>query len=556
MSIKRAIIASLFVQLATTHLQAQLKAGPYQVISSEDFESPKKHAIGDPIPYGSDGIIQVNRQKLESFSFQKFSNDLKYQKENTVSTEGKFNDRVGYQTFLKLKNKTYLLTREVFKDEEKEGVTALEFSPKNLDFTGEAKNLFKSSDKVQMKGMMMGFAPVYGGQTYGSPSNMGGYQLKLSKDKTKFLYTYSLVNKEKKDILNKEVIGMQVFDENLVKVWGTEYEMPYTEAKMDNLGYLLSNDGTVYLMARVYEGNTPKEGRDKEKPNFHFEIITYKKGVQKPRTASVKLDNNFFPTEAWLYENDNHEITLAGFYSKAMYKPVDGAYMLKFDPETGNFSKMKGGYYEIPTEIIKSYTSEREKRKLEKEEKKDENNDIGISNLEINEIYTLPDGSIKILAEQYVVVVSRYYDMGCKCMRTSYDVYADDIFVLSITPEGKMDWVKKIPKSQHSGGAYGPGISINSLCTGNDLHVFYIDNIKNMNLPVTEAPKRHEDGRGGFLTGVTISTKGDVKKHSLGEIEEFDTKFFIREFVPGERNNLISTERRKKRNVLYSVEVK
>jgi hypothetical protein len=77
-----------------------------------------------------------------------------------------------------------------------------------------------------------------------------------------------------------------------------------------------------------------------------------------------------------------------------------------------------------------------------------------------------------------------------------------------------------------------------------------------MNLPVTEAPKRHEDGRGGFLTGVTISTKGDVKKHSLGEIEEFDTKFFIREFVPGERNNLISTERRKKRNVLYSVEVK
>lgn len=553
MSIKRTIVASLFASITSISLQAQLKAGPYKVISSEDFESPKKHAIGDPIPYGADGIIQVNRQKLESFSFQKFSNDLKFEKENTVSTEGKFNDRVNYQTFLKLKTKTYLLAREVFKDEEKEGVTALEFSPKNLDFTGQAKNLFKSSDKVQMG--RVGFMPLYGGMTFGSPSNMGGYNLKVSKDKTKFLYTYALVVKEKKDELNKDIIGMQVFDENLGKVWGAEFEMPYTEAKMDNLGYLLADDGTVYLMARVYEGINPKDGKDKKKPNFHFEILTYKKGGQKAKTASVKLDNNFFPTEAWLYEQDDHSLTLAGFYSKAMNKPVDGAYMLKFDPETGTFAKVKGGYYEIPSDIIKSYTSEREKRKLEKEETKDENSDIGISNLEINEIYTLPDGSIKILAEQYNLVVSHYYDMSCKCMRTSYDVYADDIFVLSITPEGKMDWVKKIPKSQHSNGAYGPGISINSLLVGSDLHIFYIDNLKNMNLPVTEAPKRHEDGRGGFLTGVSVSTKGDVKKYSLGEIEEFDTKFFIREFVLGERNNLISTERRKKRNVLYSVEV-
>ena len=537
----------------TSHLNAQLKAGPYVVKNSEEFESPKKHLVSDPIPYGNDGIIQVNRRGLKSISFQKFSNDLKFEKENTVDLEGKFNDRVNYQSFIKFKNKTYLLAREVFRDEEVEGITALEFSPKNLDFVGTAKNLFKSSDKVQMSRFSVGFAP-YGVPVYGTPADMGGYDLKISEDKTKFLYTYSLVNKERNDKINKEVIGMQVFDENLVKLWGDDFEMPYTEAKMDNIGFILSDDGIVYLMAKVYEGDTPKEGKDKKKPNYHFEILVYSKGKKAPKIIKIKLDN-YFPTEAWVYENASHDIDITGFYSKASNKPVDGAYMIKLDVETGTFTKVKGGYYEIPTDIIKSFTSEREKRKLDKQADKDEDNDIGISNLEINEIYMMDDGSTKIVAEQYLVQVTYYYDMNCKCMRTKYDTYADDIFVMSISADGKLEWTKKIPKAQHANGAYGAGISINTMKVGSDIHIFYIDNIKNLNLSVNEAPKRHEDRRGGFLTGVTITSKGDVKKYSLGEIETYDTNFYIREFVDGGRNNLISTERRKKRNILFSVEV-
>ena len=537
----------------TSHLNAQLKAGPYVVKNSEEFESPKKHLVSDPIPYGNDGIIQVNRRGLKSISFQKFSNDLKFEKENTIDLEGKFNDRVNYQSFIKFKNKTYLLAREVFRDEEVEGITALEFSPKNLDFVGTAKNLFKSSDKVQMSRFSIGFAP-YGVPVYGTPADMGGYDLKISEDKTKFLYTYSLVNKERNDKINKEVIGMQVFDENLVKLWGDDFEMPYTEAKMDNIGFILSDDGIVYLMAKVYEGDTPKEGKDKKKPNYHFEILVYSKGKKAPKIIKIKLDN-YFPTEAWVYENASHDIDITGFYSKASNKPVDGAYMIKLDVETGTFTKVKGGYYEIPTDIIKSFTSEREKRKLDKQADKDEDNDIGISNLEINEIYMMDDGSTKIVAEQYLVQVTYYYDMNCKCMRTKYDTYADDIFVMSISADGKLEWTKKIPKAQHANGAYGAGISINTMKVGSDIHIFYIDNIKNLNLSVNEAPKRHEDRRGGFLTGVTITSKGDVKKYSLGEIETYDTNFYIREFVDGGRNNLISTERRKKRNILFSVEV-
>lgn len=553
---KSNLIIATYIGLSALSLttMAQVTSGPYTVRNSVEFESPKKHVVSDPIAYGDLGIIQVNINQPESFSFQLFNNDLEYQKENTVKTEGKLNDRVQYERIMKFKNKTYVFFRDVFREEKKEGISALEFSPKDLDFVGNSVNLFKSSDKVR----------VYGGDVYNPAygSNAGktsayGYNFILSEDETKFLYTYSLVPKERKDELSKDIIGMYIFDENLKQVWGEEHQMPYSEAKMDNLGYTLANDGKVYLLAKVYEGVNPKDGKskDKKEPNYHFEILVYDKGVKTPKTIEIKLDNNF-PKSAYIYEDASKNIVIAGFYGRAANKPVDGAFVVKLDVASGTVSKVNGGYYEIPSDIIKSFTSEREKRKMEKKEEKDEDNDIGIEHLQIKDIFAMPDGSTKIVSEQYWVKVTYYYDSSCKCMRTRYDTYADDIFVLSIDKGGKLEWVKKIPKSQHAGNAAALGLSINTYTTGNDVHVFYIDNIKNMNLPENMAPKRHEDRRGGFLTGVTINPKGDVKKHSLGEIETYETNFYIREFVDGKHSNLISTERRKKKNILFSIDIK
>ncbi len=557
---KKTILLS-FAALALSSFSSKAQdTGPYVIKASDDFTSPKRHKVTEPVGYGKDGIIQVNAKGCESFSFQSFSNDLKFQKENTVNTEALLNENTSYNRFVKLKNKTYLFVRDVNKTAKTEGISALEFSQKDLTFVGKSKNLFQSSDKVRMvsMGFMFGMsaAPAPSADGLGSASDYG-YNFVLSNDRSKFLYTYSLSPKEKKDALNNDVIGMYVYDENLVKQWGDEFEMPYTEAKMDNLGYTVGNDSKVYLLAKVYESTRPKESKDKDKklPNYHFEVMVYDKSTKKPKIIQLKLDSNF-PKEAYIYEDANHNIVVAGFYGKSVYKPVDGAYLVKLDIENGVASKINGGFYEIPSDIIKAFTSDREKRKMEKKEDKDAEGDIGVDNLKIRDIYEMPNGSTKIVSEQYVVRLTYYYDFSCKCMKTRYDTYADDIFVMSIDAKGKLEWVKKIPKAQHAPDGLGDGLSINSLVSGNDVHIFYIDNIKNLDLPSNEAPKVHENRRGGFLTAVTVTEKGDVKKYSLGEIKVFKTNFFIRGFVDGGNNNLISTERRKKKNKLISLEIK
>ena len=533
-------------------MQAQNKtAGPYTVRNSEKFEVPKKHKTMDPIPYGKLGIIQVNSRDLESFNFQLFDNNLKKIKENNSVVGNKLHDDVSMPNFVKLKNKSYLFVREVFRDTKTEGITAMEFDPNSLDFVGTGRNLFKSSDKVRMTTFTMG----WGGGSTVSPSGFDAYDFVTSDDKTKFFFSYALVPKDKHDKERKGVIGMYVSDENLKKLWSGEFEMPYTEKKMDILAYTLGNDGKVFLLAKVYEGDNAKEGRDKVVPNFHYEILIYDKGNPEPQKVQIKLEK-YYPKTVLLYQDQNQNMILAGFYSRAVNKAVDGYYMVKLDIEKGTVSKVNEGYYEIPSDIIKSYTSDREKRKMEKKERKDEDNDIGVDNLQIRKIYNMPDGTTKVVSEQYVVIANTYYDPNTHSTRTTYNTFADDIFLISIDAKGKLEWVKKLPKAQHSGDARGAGLSLNTYVTGNDLNLFYIDNIKNEHLSVNEAPKRHENGRGGYLTAIRISPNGDQKRYNLGEIDDYETNFYIRYFVDGENNNLISTERRKKEDMLFSIDIK
>lgn len=196
-------------------------------------------------------------------------------------------------------------------------MSALEFFPDKLDFANKSKNLFLAGNKVAFG--MNGF-----------------YGFDVSNDETKFMCNYSLAPKERNDKLNKEIIGMQVFDENLNKIWGEEFIMPYSEAMMDNLSYTISDDGKVYLLAKVFENDNRKEvGKDKRSPSYHFEVLVYQKDSKTPKIIGIKIDTNF-PREAYIYEDNNHSIIVAGFYAKKANEhasPIDGAYLVRLDVE-------------------------------------------------------------------------------------------------------------------------------------------------------------------------------------------------------------------------------
>lgn len=503
--------------------------GPYSINHSAEFESQDGLPLSQTNPLANGDILLTYSKgdNLEKVGFQVFSG-LTLSNSNSPKLKALFDNKKSYFERVALTTKkSFVIVREVFKDTKTEGLSAVEFSSASLDVTGEPVKLFQSSRGI-----------IGGGW---------GYGITNSNDKTKLFFKYTLHNRERKNELNKEEYGFYMYDESLKLIWGGEYEMPYTEAQMSTVDYQVSNDGKLYFLINV-RGAEGKEG--------HFEILVYSKDKKDPKVIELKLDD-YILRDTYMYEDKANNIVVAGFYSKMGNPSIDGAYMVKLDVANGKFSKLGGGYYEIPSDIIKSFMTDKQKEKLEKKEKKNEGNDkkdLGINNLEIKNIHFLENGSTVIVSEIYYVVTTTHYNG--KTTTTTYDTYANDIFVFSIDPAGNLGWIKKIPKRQHEGSASGTGISFSSAVKGNHVHLFYLDHIENFTLKENEAPKVHQSRRGGFVAGIDINEKGEVKKYNLGEAEQYETNLYCRNFIDGKKNNLIAVERKKKKNMLFSIEIK
>jgi hypothetical protein len=513
----------------------EISVGPYTLRNSSLFDSPKGHQVQSPISFGNVGIIQINPsvKDFNSYSFQLFSQDLKLKKETFIELKGRVGENVSFPFYpagsgiIKFKNKTYLFMREVMKSDKGkvDGLSVLEFFPDKLDFAPKSKNLFTAGGKVSMQGW-------------------GFYDIKVSNDQSKFLCQYALYPKDKDNKVNKEIIGLQVFDEDLNKLWGAEIEMPYVESLMDNLGFTLTNDGKVCLLAKVYEGEVEKKGKNKVPPKYHFEVFVYQKDGKEPKKIEISLDN-LYNKEAYIYETNNG-IAIAGFYGQERGRGIDGAYTVTLDIDKAVISKLNGGYYEIPTEFIKSFMSDKEVEKTE-EKMDEEGGDLELNNLHIRKIYTNSEGGIKIVSEVYFYMTSYTSNGGS----VTHNFYRDAV-VMSLKG-GKLEWINKIPKNQYSTTARG--CSINSLMVGDKLHVFWKDKPENSKLAEGEKPIRF-GGINGMLRGCMFDSKGKMTFTDIVDVAPYDMHFDIQDFVKGGNNNLISTERRSKENMIFSIDVK
>jgi len=121
-------------------------------------------------------------------------------------------------------------------------------------------------------------------------SSMGKDKIDIydSFDQSKFLMTYRRHPKVKSDKVNKDVIGMTVFDGDLKVIWEKEITMPYTEAMMDNLGYTVDSRGNAYLLARVRTGE-----------KSHLELLQYNNS-DEPKITEINAGGRYFPHGIYL----------------------------------------------------------------------------------------------------------------------------------------------------------------------------------------------------------------------------------------------------------------
>ena len=341
------------------------------------------------------------------------------------------------------------------------------------------------------------------------------YQFNKSTDSSKLLVTYVVKPKHKKEILNRDVIGFNLYDSQMKKIFASEIEMPYSEYDMDILRYKVDSRGNIYMLIKVKLNNS-LDGEDyrNDKNSFRYELTKVNQKENTLQTIKIELDNKYAKS-VLLAEDLNHDIVITGYYSDVKNSnSANGAYIIKLEnSNTNTIKKLIKTYCEFPTEVIELSKTAKEIRKLHKKEKE---NNLEIENLNLEQLVFNIDGSMMIIGQEYYVVAYTYTDG--KIPMTVNNYYYNDVLILKVDKNGKAIWCHKIPKYQS--GASNTDLSFHYHQYKNDSYFFYLDIDKNKNLSLTETPGRFKSEMGGYLTCVKIDGDGKMTKKTVLDIKD------------------------------------
>lgn len=412
---------------------------------------------------------------------------------------------------------TYFLFYSLWdKPNQKEQLFCREIDFENFGFKGKDRLIAKVDGKITNSGGDIDILNFNFG-----PSDINKFNVQTSFDSTKVLVQYRKRPIEKKDKLSKDIIGLYVFNTKMEPIYGNEYTMPYTESKMNNMDYSIDSEGNIYTLATVFDEEDSRIKKYKDgKPNFRLELLSVQQNSKDFRITKIEVGTSIV-TNLWLFETTNKQMICAGFYSEAKnakytgdLDDASGIFMFKTD-KNGEAKNVQT--YKFPVEVLNQYLTDKDKAKLEKADKADKTE---LTDLQLRQLVVQKDGSIIIVGEQYYMEITRTYNGSS--WQTDYTGHYNDIIITKIDANGKLAWMRKLPKHQRGGRQKG-GLSYQYINSSNNHYLVFLDNIKNLTLPLNKRPATHEDKRGGFLTAYKVSdASGEVGKISLLDTKDFN----------------------------------
>lgn len=226
-----------------------------------------------------DGIINLSLKKDEMIIVRFDPKTLNSTSEKVITlpeATKNFNSEIA----IDFNSKYYWLHSDWDKKSEIESLSYSKLDVVTGKMIEENRKMFEST-KIAGKYTSTGF---YNNKTTGK------YDYNFDANNKRLLVSYRLFPEEKNDKKNYDKIGLQVFDENLNKLWGNAFTMPYTEAVMDNSDFSVDAEGNAYMLAKVYDSDSRKE-RDKSTgaPAYHYEVLKFTKDSKRIITAKLLL---------------------------------------------------------------------------------------------------------------------------------------------------------------------------------------------------------------------------------------------------------------------------
>jgi hypothetical protein len=333
--------------------------------------------------------------------------------------------------------------------------------------------------------------------------NGNQFRIKFSPDSSKLLIFNDILSSKKE----KLKYGLSVLDvnNNFEELWEQQFVSDKLENLKDIKKYVVSNEGIAYLLFKEFK--TKRKEKISGEPNYNYQLKEFYDNGEKSHTTPINLKGHFI-TDMSLGINQNSDLVCTGFYSSVGSSGIKGCYYMLIDNETKEVRKESKKEFGI--DFITSNMSDKRTKRIKK--KKEKGKEFELYNYDLDDIILRNDGGVIQVAEQYYVTQHTYTDSNGNS-RTTYTYHYNNIIVISISPEGEIEWARKIRKRQSTSGST-LFISYHLSIINNKLFFFYNGNAEN-------------------LLG---SEKGDIKSWSRGKkttgiVTELNKEGYIRKDV-------------------------
>ncbi len=314
----------------------------------------------------------------------------------------------------------------------------------------------------------------------GSRRDRGAFDFEISKDKSKLFVYYNIpVDGE-----SAEAFGFHVYDKELGLIWERDVELPYAEDLFSIIEYELDNDGSVYVLGKLY--NEKAKDKRKGSVNYEMRLLSFEESSDEPEVYEIGITDVFLKDMSIVFKKD--EIVCVGFYSADLSSSAKGCFALSIDKESKEISNSV--LEEFSLDFLTLNMTEKEIKKVRKKAAKGKETESG--SMTIRNILLRENGSIVVVAEEYYVTVTTTTSAN-GTTSTTYHYYYNDIVVFSISPEYNIEWYNKVPKLQHTKNDGGFYSSFFFLPTSDRLFFVYNDHVKNLHVM--------KSGKGSYFNG-------------------------------------------------------
>ncbi|MFZ4741116.1 MAG: hypothetical protein ACOYLE_08115 [Bacteroidales bacterium] len=476
---------------------SQTKSKNADIIFGEEIKEARSSNLESILGYDETGIYVLKTEGGGAFSsgqdcfIEHFDNKMNQTKSEELIINDKSGEERDYEFIVHLNNTLFLFSSIENKKTDNIWLYAQTINKKTLLPNNDARKIAEINYAQKGSG------------------SFGDFQYNISKDRTKLMIHYLLPAKKKE----KEKIALIVLDNELNLLWEKKCTLPYLEELFEDERYRIDNEGNAYILGIVYKEKAL--AKRKGKPNYKYQLISYKDNGETYQEYPIELQGKFI-TDMQIAITDSNDIVCAGFYSKIGTFSIDGSYYLVVNGNNGEI--LTKSSKEFGLDFITQNMTDREAKRVEKKDAKGK--DIELANYDIREIVLRDDGGAMLVGEQFYIVVYTYTTQ----YGTSYSYHYNynDIIVINISPEGQIDWAKKIPKVQESiddGGTYS---SYAMSVFGDKMFFIFNDNPKNLENKGDGKLKNYNPNRESIVAMVAMDSDGKFKKEALYKMKRSD----------------------------------